>query len=229
MTDKNKKIVWSYTNISKFETCPRQWYSQYILKDIPFIPNEATTWGNDVHTAFDIRFKTGVKMQGRFKEFEKEAQKLEAIPGVLHSEYELVIDDEGNHVDWWNKNAVMRGKTDVQIFFEDKSLLVDWKTGKRRSSEELEFFSLLTFKLHPEVEKIKTCYSWFKEGKEDFAAYTRPQNSNQLNDKFEEKIYKIENAIQEDRFPKIKSGLCQKYCGSPSCEYSGNFKMEAKQ
>lgn len=225
-----KPITWSYSSLSKFETCPYQWYANYILKEIKFVPNAAVVWGQQAHDELDKRLKTGDPMPNRFQHYEKYAQavedQVEKVGGHLETEYEMAIDGDGNQVGWWDKTAKERGKSDVSVFYEDKSLIYDWKTGKYRpNTQELEYFSKLTFKIHPEVEDIRTVYLWFKEdGPPTIDQFNRTKDADRLENVFEEKIYSIEQALEQDLFPKKRSGLCNKYCGSPSCKFSGNYQ-----
>ena len=217
----------SYSKLSKFETCERQWESQYVLRDIQFVDSPATVLGSRVHDAFDARFKTGEPFIEEFAHYEGYAKGFEkAAEGAkLLSEYELVIDRAGNRLAWDDPEAYMRGRIDVAIFYPDgRMLIADHKTGNRRVSDELEFFSMLSFKLHPEVTKIKTMFLWYKTGdKPDVKFYTR-EDLTARESKFAEKCLKIEQALEYDKFPKRKSGLSSKFCGSPTCNYSGSFK-----
>lgn len=217
-----KPHVYSYSSISKFETCPYQWEAQYVLKTIKFIPNETTTWGQETHDALDKRLKTKQPLPERFMMFEKYAKAVEALPGTLKSEYEMALDAEGNRVGWWDKTAYERGKSDVSVFHDDRCQIVDWKTGSYRpNTEELDYFSLLTFKIHPEVEKIKTTYLWFKNDGPPTIAYWDRKQLDELASKFAEKIDRIERARVNDVFPSKKSGLCKQYCGRFDCKHNG--------
>lgn len=219
-----KPIVWSFSSISKFDTCPYQWKSSYVLKNIPYKPHTATVWGQEVHDAMDKAFKTSSPLPERMKAYEKYVTAIKSIPGKLYSEYEMAIDAKGNRVGWWDKTAVERSKTDVSIFDENRCNIIDHKTGKYRPSDELEYFSLMTFRLHPEVEKTKTTFLWYQgDGAPTVAYYNRSSDLDRLENKYSEKIATIENALVYDKFPAKKSGLCQSYCGSPSCRFSGSF------
>lgn len=220
-----KKIPWSYSSLSKFETCPYQWYCQYVLKNIKFVPNDAVIWGQQAHDELDKRLKTKKPLPKRFQAYEKYAAALEKLPGKLFSEYEMAIDIEGNRVGWWDKTCVQRGKSDVSIFQGDTCIISDWKTGSYRpNTEELDFFAKLTFDIHPEVEDIKTIYFWFKEdGPPTKARFDRTKDYARLTETFDGKIYSIEQALEKDIFPKKRSGLCRNYCGSPTCKYSGSY------
>ena len=226
----------SYSKLSKFETCERQWMSQYILRDIQFVDSPATVWGSDVHSAFDARFKTGEVLTDKFEAYEQYALALEkqATGSRLESEYELVVDADEKQTAWDSPTAHLRGRSDVQIFYTDgRCLIFDHKTGKRKLSDELEFFAMLTFMIHPEVHTVKTIFAWYKEVDEsgrckmDSRIYKRDELP-EMRDKFLAKIAKIERALEYDDFPKRRSGLCKNYCGSPTCSNSGAFKKEKK-
>lgn len=218
-------IVWSYTSIQKFETCPYQWYCQYITKEIKFKETEAVIWGREAHEALDKRLKTNEMMSDRFKAYEPYAQAVQRIEGNIYSEHELVVDKEGQQKGWWDKTAFMRGKADVFVDHQDgRGQILDWKTGSIKPSEELEFFTLITFKLYPTIEKIRTAFIWLKHKvKPTVQTYDRDTLS-EINSKFFNKIEKIESALAHDKFPKKRSGLCKNYCGSISCEFSGNYQ-----
>lgn len=218
-----KKIIYSFSSISKFLGCPYQWKCSYILKNIPYKPHAATVWGSDVHDALDKRLKTKKPLVPKMAEFEKYANAVEQIKGELHSEYEMAVDENWKRVGWWDKSAVQRGKTDVSVINNDKCSIVDWKTGKYRPSNELEYFSMLTFKIHPEVEKIKTTFLWFQGDGEPTVDYYKRSELDGLVNKYADIIGKIEDAMVYDKFPPKKSGLCQNFCGSPSCKHSGSF------
>lgn len=217
----------SFSKLTKFDTCPRQFESQYIHRDIAFVDSPATVLGSRVHDAFDARFKTGEPFVEEFAHYEEQAKGFEkAAEGAkLLSEYELVIDRDGNRLAWDDPEAYMRGRIDVAIFYPDgRMLIADHKTGNRRVNDELEFFSLLSFKLHPEVQKIKTMFLWYKTGdKPDVKFYTR-EDLPAMEAKFAAKCLKIEQALEYDKFPKRRSGLCSRFCGSPTCSNSGQFK-----
>lgn len=226
----------SFSKLSKFETCEYQWFCQYVEKNIQFVDSPATVWGSDVHSAFDERFKTGIPLEGRFADYEKYATLLEqqAHGAKLFSEFELVVDVDEKQTAWDSPTAHLRGRTDVQIFYPDgRCLIFDHKTGSRRPNDELEFFSMLTFMIFPEVHTIKTLFAWYKEVDEngncktDSKIYKRTDLP-AMRTKFSEKINKIESALEFDTFKKSKSGLCRSYCGSPTCNYSGQFKKEKK-
>lgn len=218
----------SYSKLSKFETCEYQWKNQYIDKNIQFVDSPATVWGSDVHDAFDVRFKTGEPLVGRFESYEKFAKSIEkaANGATIASEYELVVDADDNRVGWDDLSAFMRGRIDVAVFYPDGRMLIyDHKTGNRRVNDELRFFAMMSFILHPEVHTIKNVFAWYKlDGCPLDSEIIKREELPMLRKKFADKIALIENALEFDRFRKKKSGLCAKFCGSPVCEHSGQFK-----
>ena len=215
----------SYSSISKFETCPYQWKETYINKSIKFTANAATDYGNEVHKAFDQRFKTKKPLTGVMSEYEPLAQTFEKVKGSLESEKEIAIDKDGNLVSWWDKSVTERAKLDVFVNHGDgKAIIWAWKTGSYRPSEELEYFSTLVFQTQPTIEKIKTGFQWLKKDSPPptIKIYTR-DDYEKLRKSFDSKIERIEESLEHDRFPKVQSGLCKNYCGSPSCQHSGAY------
>ena len=49
--------AWSYSSLTNFETCPRQFKLLKIDKVVPFKETEAIRHGNEVHKALELRLK----------------------------------------------------------------------------------------------------------------------------------------------------------------------------
>ena len=55
----HKIAPWSYSKAKSFETCPKQFYHEKILREYPFIETEAIRYGNLFHTAAEKFIRDG--------------------------------------------------------------------------------------------------------------------------------------------------------------------------
>ena len=57
-----KLPVASHTFLNDWDNCPHKAMRKYIKKDLPKGPQtDAMKWGNEVHSAFEVRIKHGTK------------------------------------------------------------------------------------------------------------------------------------------------------------------------
>lgn len=222
-----REIAWSYSRLSAFETCPKQFYHKSVIKDVEDPPGEHLKWGNQVHKAFEDYingeldpipdwFEKWVPVADTVKNREHKGCKVEA-------EVEVVFDRNFKRVDWWDKKAWLRSKLDVFITCGDKATVLDWKTGKRRpNSDQLELFATLVFIAFPEINTVTTSFVWLNTGETDSETYHRDQVVELWNG-FEQRYERYEQAFEFDNWTPKPSGLCKKWCPVPKskCPYSG--------
>ena len=158
------------------------------------------------------------------KQYINYAETLKTTLPNLESEKELAFDDEWNTVGWWDDNCFQKGKLDVFEKQDNRAIIVDHKTGKYSSYSlenylgEMRYFSLLTMKADPEIDKIKTVITWLQnDSTPTTRIYTR-DDVVKIENEFENKINIIEQAVDNETFQCKPSGLCS-YCGKMDCKY----------
>ena len=88
-----------------------------------------------------------------------------------HREIELAIDKDLNPCSYWDKKAVMRGKSDCILISDDgkSAVVIDLKSSKRATlsyaQDQLDFYSLMVFSNFPEVQQVKNGLFFLKHGK----------------------------------------------------------------
>ena len=226
--------AYSFSQINKFRTCPKQFEASYITKEVKFEETEATRWGIAVHEALECRLRDKTPLPMNMVQYEGDAQLLESQAGALTVEHKLTIDEAGNSLDWWNKAATKRGILDVFLREADKATIWDWKTGRYNCPTgkyatmhkglpigELDFFAMLAFNVFPELNNIKTIYRWLKLDSEPSINIITREQLPILVEGFSIDISKIEKAKEFDLFPAKKGGLCRKWCQVRSCKFCG--------
>lgn len=87
-------MIWSYSRITTFDTCPYSFYLQYILKDWKNYPTESNYWaelGIFVHEIFEKIFSNELSIDDAsayFLENYKDKVKMKQKPNVMAKAYE---------------------------------------------------------------------------------------------------------------------------------------------
>lgn len=208
----------SFSSINTFETCPRQFQHLYVLKDVKNEGNEATLWGSKVHKEIEDYINLSKEMT------EPVAKK--AIPYVElgKEKYRLVewkwgLTKDFEPCDFFSKDVAYRGVIDFAFFpSDDKVVVMDWKTGKRKDAwDQLDIFALSVFVNFPQVQKVRTMFVWLKtDEKPTMKDYTRG-DMDALKVGLQEKADPIYQRLEYGEFPVKPSGLCRGWCPVKSC------------
>ena len=216
----------SHTFLNDWDNCPHKAFRKFIKKDLPKGPQtDAMKWGNEVHSAFEVRIKHGTAFPKEMEKYEKLAAPL--IAAGAEAEKALAIDKDGSPVDFWNKGAWLRGKLDAAMIRWDHqtgnhcAAIFDWKTGKRREDPtELKTHAVLLRAMHPSLTKITACYVWLQDnevGKPHDVTDTETHLA-----EIQKTMATVENCLEIDNFPKRPNPLCGGHWGScpvEDCEF----------
>lgn len=208
--------AWTYSQLDKFETCPRQFYHARVKKDFPEPPTEATIWGERVHKALELRVKEGTPLPEGMTQWEGIANKFAGLAGEKYCELQMAVDRNFQPADW--NNAWSRGIADLIIINKDKAAIFDHKTGRRKPTEQLMLYAGYTFAMFPDVDYVTTGFVWLKDKKIDKQEFTREQVS-EIWLEFLPRVRKLEMAYEKDNWPCRPSGLCHGWCPAKSCEF----------
>jgi CRISPR/Cas system-associated exonuclease Cas4 (RecB family) len=217
----------SHSSVSKFEVCPRQFETRYILGNKE-PATEAMTWGTRVHAALEA------KVNGDPAPLPEGMEKMEwAVAPALAAkargmlvlnEHRLALDRYMKPVTFDSKLAWVRGILDQLILSNGHAFINDYKTGKHRPSWQLELASLIVFYTYPEIERIEARYLYVKDPivqtRTDKTVYFRGQTPHMAGAIFP-RIIKVEKALELGKFDPKPSGLCKQYCSVTSCEFNG--------
>lgn len=241
-----KLPVASHTFLNDWDNCPHKAMRKFIRKDLPKQPQtEAMKWGNEVHSAFEVRIKHGTKWPQGMEKFEAIAAPLVAAGAV--AEKMLGISVEGSPCDFFAPNVWLRGKIDATVIayrraspkwplptlidvlnsaeldglqIETVAAIFDWKTGKRREEKaELEVHAVLLKAWQPTVQKITAHYVWLQDNE-----VGKPHDVSDTETKLTEirqTMATVQNCIEIEDFPKRRNPLCP-WCPVTDCEWNPN-------
>lgn len=214
------KLAHSFSSLELFENCPLRYYKQRVSKEVRDEGGSASIYGERVHKAFEDRLKDKVPLPDYLAAHEPTCAAVESMGGILKAENELVLTRELKPTGWWDEDAWLRSKLDVDVDLGDKTVTLDWKTGKRRPKFlQLELAALQIFLHRPDVKKISAGFVWLQDRDIDSEVYKREDYGSTLQ-KLQDKTKRIEDALEEGVWQAKPGPLCN-YCpAKDTCLYA---------
>jgi len=216
-------MPWSYSSLTAYETCPRRFLLTRVSKVVTEGDTEATLWGKTVHTALEHRIRDGTPMSDLLRKYEPIAARIAGMSGEVMTETQVSLNAGLQPTTWFGKDVWVRGIVDLTVKRDHKVMLLDWKTGKRKTdSDQLKLFAGMAFAVHPEVEEATTGFVWLKENKTDKEVFTR-KDIPVIWQHFIPRVRRMEASHENNHWPAKPSGLCRNWCpvGRSNCEFCG--------
>lgn len=208
--------AWTYSQLDSFESCAKKFYHIKVARDVVDPPNEQAMWGDRVHKAIEAYIKEDVELPKGMNHWKSIVDKLKFKPGDKLTEEKLAIDKSFLPVEWGQ--AYSRGIIDLLVVNGKTAIVVDWKTGKRKPTEQLELYAAYVFAKYPEVQVVHTAFVWLKVKKVDKDYFTRDTLSD-IWKRFLPRIRRLELAYEKNSWPPSPSGLCNGWCPVKSCTF----------
>lgn len=216
-------IKHAHTSLALFEQCPYRYMRERIAKDIPWEQNEQAAWGDTVHKAIEKFFETGDFADFLYP-YRDLIMQAAVIRGVRTIEAHLAVTRDWQPCKYKASDAYFRGKIDLLLLREDErvAVAVDWKTGNSKYDDgsQGERYGAMVMATYPWVEEVRTRWVYFKDCGIKRGEYLRTHELD-LRDSVDSVALSIENAIEQQAWPKKPTPLCKKYCGVIDCEYNG--------
>ena len=208
--------AWTYSQLDKFETCPKQFYHVRVKKDWKEPPTEHTIWGEKVHTAFENRILSKTPLPEGMNQWESMATKIEKLNGEKYAEIKMAVDKNFQVANW--DNAWSRGIADLVVKRDNSVAILDYKTGKRKPTEQLMLYAGYAFASYPKIEYVSTGFVWLKEKKIDTKLFNRKEIPIIWRE-FVGRVSKLEKAYETDKWVERPSGLCNGWCPVKDCKF----------
>jgi hypothetical protein len=208
--------AWTYSQLDGFETCPRQYHAKTVLRRFKFEPTVATEWGDKVHKAFETAIEDHTPLPDGMTQWQGIANALTAMPGTKLVEKKLAVDRNFQACDYWG--AWSRGNVDLTVINKDRAVLVDYKTGKYKPSEQLMLYAGYAFAHWPQLSSVQTGFIWLKSKKVEKKTYKRDEVP-VIWQEFTPRVRRLELAYEKDQWPARPSGLCNGWCPVTDCEH----------
>lgn len=208
--------AWTSSQLDAFEICPRKFYHLKVARDVVDPPNEHAEWGTRVHTAFENAVKYNAPLGTGMEHWEGLAAKLRALPGEKLTEHKMALDRSFQPTSW--TSAWTRGIADLVVINGPQAAVLDYKTGKRKPSDQLGLYAAYVFAHYPEVQQVSTAFVWLKPRKFDREVVSRDALPG-LWQTFLPRVAKLERAYERQAWPARPSGLCKGWCPVKTCEF----------
>ncbi len=216
---------WSFSKIKAFDTCPKQFYHEKVLKEFPFLETEAMLYGTEFHEAAECFIRDDTPLPERFGYAHKMLQALKDKPGEKHCEQKLGLTVELAPCDFFAENVWFRGIVDLLIINDTVATVVDYKTGKSSRYAEkgqLELMALCVFRHFPQVTEVRAGLV-FVVAKDLVKGTYEKSNQKPMWRKWISEYAKMEKAFEADVWNPKPSGLCKRHCPVTQCPHNGVF------
>ncbi len=235
---KKPRFTWSYTSLQEFLTCPAQWAAKRYFKTIKDVESEAMRWGNIIHATAEHYLKSKLDQPHKLNEINKDALPLVqkycdailASGAEIHVEREFCFTEKFVPCGWRDWDTVwVRGKGDVLAKKNEKLLIADWKSGKRKEDFlQLRLFAVLAA-LTPgfeDVTEFDPRFIFLKEPDPKKAVLRLPEpiKRSELKPVLAEilgHVRRMEEAWRTEVFIARRNGLCKNWCANTDCAHCG--------
>jgi RecB family exonuclease len=200
----------SPSNIADFEGCPKRYRETKLLKRFKFEVTDAITHGNVVHEQLEKYVKYKQPLPEHLEKFGPFIDGLRESGYDLFAELEMTITREWKPIaDWWNKTGkvYLRGKIDLVALKGSEAIILDWKTGKRKNDPfQLQIYGSVLYHVLG-LNRVDSGFVWLKTNESDTFTIDAG-NIALIQQDITERISKVEEAYEQDKFPARPTPLC---------------------
>jgi hypothetical protein len=213
MTDP-KPFTWSFSSYNDYENCPLAYKLKRIVKSIPYTETEQMKYGTECHLHLENRMAKKTTLPDHLAWMEPMMDAVERRGGEPITEQKMALTRGLTPTGWFGKDTWVRGIIDGGVRYRNKSILYDYKSGKRKfDHDQLMLFAGIEMAHFPLVKTVMTGYVWLQDKKIDSKEFTRADMP-MIWGHFLPKVEKMEQAHATDIFPPKPSGLCNPWCGA---------------
>lgn len=217
----SKIRAWSYSTLTNYETCPKQYWHYKVARDVREKKSTAADYGIEAHKAFEDRLIKGKSLPLDLQHHEKVLKPLADAPGQGMPEQKMALTVDLQPTGFFDDDVWCRAIADFAKVNGSRAILVDHKFGKMKEGfEQVEMQAAVLFAYLPDVEQITAGYYWAKAKRLPRKVLTRGDIPRIWNI-FLPRVSKFEEAHKRDEFPARRNGLCRRYCAVTSCPHHG--------
>lgn len=213
------KVTWSHSSLKDYEGCAKRYQEVKVLKNFPFVENDATRYGTEFHKAAEDYIQDGVVLPEQFNFAKPTLDALIAKPGRKMCELQMALTTDLQPCDWKSKDAWVRGIADL-IIVDDENMtawVIDYKTGNNKypDREQLKLMSLMVFAHMPHIRKVNSALLFVV--KDDMVRHTMTVDQASAEWwHYRERVARIEQAYDTNVWNPRPSPLCP-WCPVTTC------------
>jgi hypothetical protein len=214
---------WSWSGYDAYGTCPKKWHATRIEKRFVEEETPYQVWGVRVHEALELAVRDGTPLPEEMEQWEKLCEQLRCAPGEHFCEMELGLTSKLLPCAFDAEDVWLRGIVDFASVNGAVAVALDYKTGKRKLTDQLKLMALLIFARFPDVDEVHTGFLWLQTGKLDQELYKREEIP-RLWRSFLPRLQQMKESFKLDVWPAKPSGLCRGWCPVKDCAYNSAYK-----
>jgi RecB family exonuclease len=213
------KVTWSHSSLKDYEGCAKRYQEVKVLKNFPFVENDATRYGTEFHKAAEEYIQDGVVLPEQFNFAKPTLDALIAKPGRKLCEKQMALTSNLQPCDWKSTDAWVRGIADL-IIVDDENMtawVVDYKTGNNKypDREQLKLMSLMVFAHMPHIRKVNSALLFVV--KDDMVRHAMTFDQAEAEWwQYRERVARIEQAHDTNVWNPRPSPLCP-WCPVTTC------------
>lgn len=217
----------SPSDIDNYEGCPKRWHLKRILKDprFKFHVTEAISHGNVTHERLERYVKYDEVLPDHVLYLLPLFQFLRADGYELFAELECAVDQDWQVRGWWDKDVYLRGKVDLIALKGTEAIVIDYKTGKRKTDPtQLKIYGLIIMAVLG-LTHVKSYYLWTKTQESDDFEVT-PETFPKIKSEIIDRIERMRTAYEKSEFPARTTPLCGWCPALDTCEEAVYYKAK---
>ena len=205
----------SPSSIKLYQTCPRKFYREKVLRDVVPEMGEAARKGIERHQHFEdcLKADRADLLPGRYPAY---VGLLDRTFPARRVEHRMALDADLKPCHW--DKGWIRGIADA-LWWDGATgtaLVVDWKTGSRRPWHlQLRFYAYYVFAASEQVKQVRVMFEWLKEFTRDAEEFSRsdmPALATEI-------VAAAERIEADTTWAPRPGGLCKRFCQVPDCEF----------
>jgi PD-(D/E)XK nuclease superfamily len=214
----------TYSSVTKFETCPRQWAEVKFYKRVKEEQGDAARRGEQGHKALEnfLLYQQPFPNEWAWLRDLGEALRTNLQGMHVGVEMELAVNAMGAPCSYNGNDYRIRGKPDLAAFTPDykTAYVFDFKFGKRKPTDQTQLYAGKLVLNYPTVERVYHKFLWvYHPEANDSGVFVRDRDLAPLWQKWNHRMSAIEHAAANETFPPKPSGLCNGWCPVRTCEF----------
>lgn len=212
------KVTWSHSSLKDYENCARKYHEVRVLKKHKQEKTEQILYGEELHKAAE-QYVKGEPLPKQFEFMREIIDALLAKEGEKTAEIQMALDINLQPVEWFSKQAWVRGIADLLILDGTVAWVVDYKTGSNKYPDrnQLDLMSLLVFAHHPEIMQVNSALLFVVKNSM-IKHKVKREDAEKLWWEYRERVSRIEASHTNEVWNPKQSGLCP-WCPVKTCEF----------
>ena len=212
-------IAWSWSRLTCFEKCPRQFFEKNVSKSVPFVTNATLERGKRLHDMMEGAILKREPIHDKISHMTPVIESIHAVDwDVIDVESENTLRRDMTSTSWFGKDAWLRVKMDFTGIKGTKAVNMDWKTGKNYGySDQLKLYAGFVMHKWDFVQEVDTGFIYMDHRESATKVWKRRQ-LNAIWDDFEERVELIQIANQSGIWEPKPSKFNCAWCPVDRCK-----------